>query len=670
MRTSIKGSLLWRLGFVLSLIAAMALLGILSSVLIAERLRGAATAINHAGTLRYSTYDASTTVLRPQVEDREAHRLALDVALLRFERHYASEALSRMVPVAVRHPARVAYDDIGHRWVAEVRPTLIEALERPPDAASYQAIRAQVDDFVSRVDRMVGLLEQRAEAQVQLLRVVQGGGLLLTLLVIVFTGRFLRREVMRPLRELLVGAQGMRRGDFSRRIGHTGADELGQLGVAFNLMAQDLARSYDELEHRVQDKTRALASSNRSLELMYRALSHLHDGTLSRGNYTQTLREMERVLGLGRIRLCLLEADGRKGYQLADSHHDREVSGPLCEQHTCSDCLKPIWVAEPSVPAPDHGPSLSIPLYDDGKIHALLQMDVPPEVTPEPWQLQLIEAIARHLGVAIASQRRVIESRRLALWEERAAITRDLHDSLAQALSYLKIQVTRLDRAMHGTEANLPGERGAKPRGRSAKDEVAAALQELRDGLNDAYQQLRELLTTFRIGIDAAGLRAALQETVAAARDRGGQVVELDNALADGELGINEEVHVLQIVREALCNVQRHAHATRSRVTLAWTADHRVRVAVVDNGRGIGAAQDRPDHYGLNIMRERTRQLHGTLAIEGLPEGGTQVQLLFRPAGVPAAPVASEPGKVLPESRALDSGPGLSAASGSGLGAR
>ena len=612
--------LLWRMGLALSLIAAMALLGITSSVVIAEKVRGAATAINHAGTLRYSTYDATTAMLRPQGADSAAQRREIERAMDRFEQHYAGHHLSRMVPARTSHPARMAYEEIGRIWEADVRPMLLSAMGRTPDARSYDQMRELIDDFVYRVDRMVFLLERRTEAQVQSLRLVQGIGLLLTLLIIFFTVWFLRRDVVHPLKELLVGARALRTGDFSQRIRHTGEDELGQLGGAFNLMAQDLSRSYEELERRVQDKTRALECSNRALELMYRSLSHLHDGTLSRANYTETLREMEKLLGFGSGSLCLLESDGRKGFRLADSGHEPGFIGPLCQRHSCADCVGMTHgtVHLGAEREKDGGRVLSIPLFDGAEVLALLQMEVPEGVTPEPWQLQLVEAIARHLGIAIASQRRAIQGRRLALLEERTAIARELHDSLAQALSYLKIQVTRVHAAS------------------SSRDpaQADAALRELRDGLNAAYRQLRELLTTFRIGINAAGLSSALEETVAGITARGSQYVELDNKLADGELGINEEVHVLHIIREALCNVQRHAQATRARVTLEWTPDQRVCVAIIDNGIGLPNEPGKADHYGLSIMLERAAQLNGELDIGAFPEGGTQVRLLFRPVGL------------------------------------
>ncbi|AGA31982.1 Nitrate/nitrite sensor protein [Thioalkalivibrio nitratireducens DSM 14787] len=622
----IHRSLLVQLGFALSLMATMALFGIVTSVIIAEQLRGAATAINHAGTLRYSTYAASTTALRPEVEDAARHRADLEAALERFERHYRSEALQRLVPSEASHPARRSYDEVGRIWDAEMRPLILGFSAVHPDGAGYRNLRVAVDDFVELVDRMVLQLEQRTEAFVQVLRGVQAACLLMTVLVMLYTVGFLRRQVMRPLRELLAGAEEVRHGDFTRHVAHTGRDELGQLGAAFNRMTRDLSRLYGDLEERVREKTRALEYSNRSLELMYRSLSHLHDGSLNRATYTDTLREMEQVLGLGHGSLCLLEQDGRKGFQLANSGTSDDSTGPLCDRLTCAACIDDAREGPQLKTGPDGHRVVSVPLFDGGELHALLQMTVPGETRPEPWQLQLVAAIGRHLGVAIASQRRALQGRRLALLEERATIARELHDSLAQALSYLKIQVSRLRAALRGSRRN---------------EEVEAALQELHHGLNDAYGQLRELLTTFRIGRGGEGLGRTLEETAAGIAARGPIEITLENRLADGELNINEEIHVLQIVREALCNVLRHARASHAWVRLEW-APEGVLLTIRDDGIGIGigigigaGARDKSDHYGLSIMRERARQLHGTISVEPVRDGGTCVELRFRPAPAP-----------------------------------
>ena len=114
----------------------------------------------------------------------------------------------------------------------------------------------------------------------------------------------------------------------------------------------------------------------------------------------------------------------------------------------------------------------------------------------------------------------------------------------------------------------------------------------------------------------------------------GGTTTEftLDNRLAGCPLNVNEEIHVLQVVREALSNVARHARATRAGIALR--CEHGTAIVTVDDD-GIGytpAADGEPHHYGLIIMQERARSLGGDVRILHRNEGGTRVELRFTPA--------------------------------------
>ena len=135
---------------------------------------------------------------------------------------------------------------------------------------------------------------------------------------------------------------------------------------------------------------------------------------------------------------------------------------------------------------------------------------------------------------------------------------------------------------------------------------------------------------SFRLELDGDFsdlLRATVDEYAA----RGGLQVELDSRLDDGMLNPNQEVHVLQIVREALANVLRHAAASRVRVSLGGTAAGDVVVGIEDDGIGLGsAAADTRHHHGMAIMRERARGLGGRLDVGARAGGGTRVMLQFR----------------------------------------
>jgi two-component system nitrate/nitrite sensor histidine kinase NarX len=246
--------------------------------------------------------------------------------------------------------------------------------------------------------------------------------------------------------------------------------------------------------------------------------------------------------------------------------------------------------------------------------------------TLEPWQMELAQIIGRHIAAALAAEEGRDEHRRLALLEERSAIARELHDSLAQSLSYTKIQLARLS-ALVGRSAD-----GAEAR---------EVVDELRTGVSSAYRQLRELLTTFRLQLTGKGLRSALVQAVDDFRDRTAVAVELRDELVGVELSANEQIHVLQVVREALANIEHHAHAQRAWVRLVRLGEEQggaIEAIVEDDGIGIDAARSPRHHFGLAIMRDRARALGGVLGIGSRSDaarpagGGTQVRLRFVPS--------------------------------------
>jgi two-component system nitrate/nitrite sensor histidine kinase NarX len=258
---------------------------------------------------------------------------------------------------------------------------------------------------------------------------------------------------------------------------------------------------------------------------------------------------------------------------------------------------------------------VSFPVEERGERFGVLIIDLDGSGRPplEPWQHRVLASLAGQLGSALKISQRQREGRRLVLLEERGILARELHDSLAQSLSYLKIQAARL-------AAALDAENG---------DQARRVLGELREGINSAYRQLRELLTTFRLKMDDRGLHGALEATVDELRRRSATEISLDNQLPASLLSPNEEIHVLQIVREALSNVVRHAGAAHAWVRLVL-APGGVEVEIADDGRGVEGGGQRAGHYGVSIMRERASTLDGKLSIEARPGGGTRVWLGFR----------------------------------------
>ncbi|MDX1655200.1 MAG: type IV pili methyl-accepting chemotaxis transducer N-terminal domain-containing protein [Candidatus Competibacteraceae bacterium] len=614
-----RHSLILPIGLLGTGIVLLALLSMVSSILAAEATRGIGEAINLAGSLRMQSYRIATQVPDDgeQLPVRGRQRLEAEVA--EFERRLTSPVLSAAIASGWDRAIAGQYQLISDIWHQRIKPMLPGNGTAPEEGQSRRRYLAQVDAFLVELDSLVKALEDDLEAKILRLRLGQWLALGLTVALVVVLVYQLRRAVVLPLGELVAVAERIRRRDFSARVVRSGRDELGVLGRTLNAAAADLAGVYADLERRVAEQTDALRISNRSLELLYHTTRRLNQVPVTDDTLRALLTDIETLTGPGATALCLGSGEGEGQLRtLTTGPGDRP---PFCRQPDCADCLTPASRQR----LIRSGATLSVPV---GELGTLL-IHNPPWCAEDAWQAELLETVGRHIAIALDNGRQLQRDRRLGLLEERQAIARELHDSLAQALSYLKIQVALLDRHRQA--------------GRD--QQVAQTITELEVGLDSAYSQLRELLTTFRLGMDRGGLEKALGDTVAEFDRRGEARVELDFRPDKMRLSPNEEIHVLQVVREALSNAIRHAHASRIRVTL--TGGEPVEVIISDDGIGLPPNPGREQHYGLAIMGERASTLGGHIDFQRRPEGGTRVVLTFVPIRrrdrVQAAPVVEKP---------------------------
>ncbi|MFN3566067.1 MAG: histidine kinase [Burkholderiaceae bacterium] len=580
-------SILLRVGLVLGVVTLLALAVIFAATVFTEQSTGKASAINVAGSLRMQSYALAARVAGMAIggEDGAAARFAIE----EFERRLHSPRLLDGLPGDATDPLRVAHARIAERWGSGIRPRAVAAIE---DARQRNAFLAEVDGFVAEVDGFVEALEADLESRVQWLRVWLGAAFF-AIVVLVITAIFLLHvEVFQPLSELLRSARAVRTGSFRARVSSTGPDEMGQLGQAFNTMVEQLARLYGSLERQVAEKTADLERKNQSLALLYETTRGLSEKPLDTAALAGVLESLKRVLGVEGGAICVHRGDVRRGFPLV---RDETVPGDVCAPDRCADCHghgKLVWRIEST----ERGERriAGVPLIDSGTSYGVMPLALAPGKGLEPWQLDLAETIGRHIGAALAAATRREEHQRLALLEERSAIARELHDSLAQSLSYTKIQLMRLSTLIDG---------------RSGHPDAQQVLAELREGVASAYRQLRELLTTFRLKAGGDGLAAALRETVGEFERHSGVPVEVEDELIGIELSANEQIHVLQIVREALTNVEKHAHARHVTLALKRDEGRAIRVTIDDDGVGIDPRGSPRHHFGLAIMRDRAALL-------------------------------------------------------------
>jgi two-component system nitrate/nitrite sensor histidine kinase NarX len=215
---------------------------------------------------------------------------------------------------------------------------------------------------------------------------------------------------------------------------------------------------------------------------------------------------------------------------------------------------------------------------------------------------------------------------------ERGLLARELHDSIAQGLAFLKIQVQLL--------------RDALARGEKAK--VERALAELDAGVKESTADVRELLVHFRTRTTSETIVPALQTTLSKFEHQSGLVTHLDVQGEGLPLPADTQVQVLHVVQEALSNVRKHADAHEVWVDVRQGPDFSVEVR--DDGCGFepGAPRDDETHVGLRIMRERAERIGAQVELQSARGTGTRVRLSLpagaaRPPEVPVAAVGGVP---------------------------
>ena len=582
----------------LAALTCISLVSMVATMLVAHTARGDAEAINLSGSLRMQTYRLTALAVNPLPLQAGTIR---DQYVEQFSNTLRAPALANRWARQPEHPGRQAYLSIQSDW---------ERLLEPAITQGTLPSQALASDLVGRIDQLVTLLQRQAEQKIRWLSGIQAAALFMTLALVVFASYTLRVDVGPPLLDLLRVTREVGLGNLAARTSYRGQDELGLLSSTFNTMAARLGETQAHLQRSIHAKSAALRQANQAVQLLHAGARQLAGLSSTRDGYPSMLAQAERVLHPGRLSLCLTTANGERPYRCLNG----EGQALSCADQVMHDLAS---TGSSSSGAARVRPNLTrISLLAQGKRYGALLIEHPQDQPPNGWQIRVCEALAGHIASLCRLSDLNRQQHRMVVMEERAAMARDLHDSLAQSLSYMKIQLTRL-------EAGIAPE---------SSTQFAASVQDLREGLNIAYRQLRELLATFRLQVASDGLLPALETTVRETHERNAICIDLDYSIQNLPLEANEEIHVLQVVREAVSNVVQHADATHCWIQVQLDAAQQVWVCIDDDGTGLPSEFDaQRHHFGMAIMRERAHLLHGDLRVSASPRGGTRVELQFPP---------------------------------------
>ncbi|NHZ35832.1 type IV pili methyl-accepting chemotaxis transducer N-terminal domain-containing protein [Massilia rubra] len=613
---------------------ALALCAIGVTLYLSWQLEGSAAAINDTGSLRMSSYRLAILLAQPDAGDTAgtaprqagaARQMAqIDATLAQLRQGDPQRPL--FLP-----PTRAIVGEFVHintDWQRELRPAASAlAAGQGADADALRRYLVRTDVFVERVNALVQLIERDSETRTFWLRASQLALLALAMVGTVSLIYLMFSLIIEPVTRLHDGLHRMKDKDFEVRLAVDSVDEFGQLAQGFNQMADRLQALYGNLESLVHTKTAALEHNNRELALLYDSAAFLQrpqpveplcEGFLQRiSDYFQADGGSVRVLDAGRDNLHMVVHHGLSK-RLVEREHCIKVGDCLCGEAV----QKKVTVIH-DLRKLDKGYELEC--HREGFVTVSvfhmyahqqhlgffnLHFRTPREL--DAREKGLLETLGQLLGTAIENLRLGAREREMAVSEERNLVAQGLHDSIAQGLNFLNLQVQMLDQSVRDGKL----------------DDVAEIIPALRAGVQESYEDVRELLHNFRSRLAEGNLIAALETTVDKFRRQTGIVAELVADVDGAPFPREQQLQLLFIVQEALSNVRKHADA--SQVTVRLQDSHDFLLSIEDNGAGFDPAllEGRGDsHVGIHIMRERAQRIEATLAVSSQPGVGTTIAL-------------------------------------------
>ena len=628
----------WSLGAKLAVVGApfllVALLLIAFTLWVSWQLEGGAAAVNEAGRMRMQAFRMSMSIT---AGDRE--RLPAQVAEFR-------SSLELLESGDADRPLFVPWDDTVRERFARVQRDWSAFSDRwiVPAPAPLAALRDDTDSFVAHIDALVKGIESRMSRWTAMLHLAQMGMMAFAIIgavALVHTGYLF---VLEPVGLLKQAIRRMQQGDFSARVERVSSDEFGTLAEGFNGMAEHVQSMYRHLEARVLEKTSELQEKRERLEALYEVTALVANATtlqdLTQG-FVRRFRPVARADGVAlrwsdetNQRYLLLASEGLPA-AMVEAEHCVNAGDCHCGSPQSPPGMRVIPVRNMQPARMRHcalagfETVVSIPIVLHERLMGEVDLFFHAQCDVSDAERSLLEALTAHLAGAMENLRLNALEREAAVSDERSFLARELHDSIAQSLAFLKIQVQLMQDALNDGDPV----------------QARRVLGEIDTGVRESYADVRELLVHFRTRTNTEDIEPALKTTLRKFEQQTGLPAALRMEGNGMPLSPDLQLQVLHIVQEALSNVRKHAGATQ--VWLDAQQQPQWRFEIRDNGCGFDQAAGAHDetHVGLRIMAERAERIGALLEVVSAPGRGTSVILTLPPrppaeAAIPSARLA------------------------------
>jgi two-component system NarL family sensor kinase len=272
-------------------------------------------------------------------------------------------------------------------------------------------------------------------------------------------------------------------------------------------------------------------------------------------------------------------------------------------------CSRLRWLADGTYGLKYHA---SIPLYAHDKRLGVLNVASPDwrQLTEE--ELRILYTVGDMLSIAVERARLFSQSMQLGVVKERNRLAREIHDTLAQGLTAISLQLETADALL---------EAGGDPEIVSSK--VREALLLTRANLEEARRSVLDLRAAPLDGRDLQTALAGLCRQYSEGHRLG---VQFEAVGGEAPLPVRVEVGLYRIAQEALANVVQHAQAGRVHVHLV-VQPGQARLAIDDDGRGFDPERVAQDRFGLKGLNERVHLLGGEFELQTKPGAGTRLEV-------------------------------------------
>ena len=582
-------------------------------------LEGGAAAINDAGSLRMQTYRLALLIQEHQPADQINQKIQyFDAVLANLERGDPRRPLFLPDTENV-HQAMLV---LKNEWNGHMRPTMQQAAQTGQAAPGNAALQ----QFVGSIDHLVLSVEEVNARYIQWLRVFQTGLIMMVMIGAVVMVHLLYRWIIHPVERLRHGVGEISGGTFGVQIPLDHATEFAQLGDGFNRMSTRLQQLYGNLEQEVAEKTGELAQKNDTLQTLYdfsRLLSQTQSIAEASEEFLNKIKELIpikagsiRLIDRQRKQLDLVAHIGLP-HQLQSATACKRFDTCRCGQAVEKNSWQPISFSSSKLDNSSLCQQLGmhflqlIPIrHNEQELGVMTLYFEKPYNMPHATE-NLLNTLCSQLGMLVSNMRLAEESRQLAVLQERNLMAQGLHDSIAQTLNYLNLQVQMLESALAADEAEQADEN----------------LQFIKTGVQECYEDVRELLLNFRTKLSSKDFIEATESLVTRFEQQTQATVDLHWQGDGAPLNSDQQLQFIFILQESLSNIRKHAQATR--VDIWFDNRQDVVMRIRDNGKGFSAEpSDSPTgtHVGLNIMRERASRIRADLKLSSRP-GQTEVCL-------------------------------------------